>query len=303
MKEEALSETEYEDSNGKHDYDGDFDLDFFEHEEGELDVKEEKDDVAYNPVGQRAKSKSKEKRLTPLNFDISGISCGTYCKICGHSTQNRMRMLRHYCTFHFTDQLTKYFNGNTCTICGNEYFAGKVSSRAIHVGLQHKVLQQILTNNGIDLNEPSTNFKSVPKVSLSENLEAEIPSEVGPLVPWPDKRTSSEGMKKIQSLGNSCLKCGKEFKLFRSSLLPHYTGHFYSEIARHIEPFFTDDKCNLCGSLDSQTKSLSYTQRKSKVIHLGTAHELVLKYIEKLKIDQESGEAQQNIPPEDIKTC
>ena len=38
------------------------------------------------------------------------------------------------------------------------------------------------------------------------------------------------------------------------------------------------------------------------MIHLGTAHELVLKFIEKLKIDQESGEAQQNIniPPGDI---
>ena len=243
-----------------------------------------------NPIGHKAKSK--KKRLSKDNFDISGVSCGNHCRICGHSTQNRLRMLRHYCTVHFKDELTKYYNGNTCTICGNEYFGEKVSSRAIHVGLQHKVIQQTLIQNGITFNEPSTNLRIVSPSEI-----AEIVSEVGPLVPWRDKKTSSEGMKKIQSLGNSCLKCGKEFKFFRSSLLPHYTGHFYSEIARHIKPFFTDDKCILCGSLDSQTKSLSYTQRKSKVIHLGTAHELVLKFIEKLK---ESGEAQQK----DInKTC
>ena len=317
VKEEALSETEYDDSltfdnivnncdsTEHHDYDEEFDFVV-----GELVVKEDKDDVEYNPVGQRAKSK--KKRLSTEHFDISGISCGKKCKICGHSTQRRMRMLKHYCTVHFTDELTKYFNGNTCTICGYESFPGKVLSRAIHVGLQHKVIQQILTKNAIAFNEPRTNFKNVPrvnnrKVSLSENLEADIPSEVAPLVPWRDKNSSSEGMKKIQKLGNSCLKCGKEFKFFRSSLLPHYCGHFYSEIAKHIEPFFTDDKCNLCGSHASQRKSSSYTQRKSKVIHLGTAHELVLKFIEKLKIDQESGDAQQNInipPPEDSnKTC
>merc|ERR1719452_323431 len=49
-------------------------------------------------------------------------------------------MLKHYCTVHFTDELTKYFDGNRCTICGNEFFSNKVSSMAIHVGLQHKVI-------------------------------------------------------------------------------------------------------------------------------------------------------------------
>lgn len=64
-------------------------------------------------------------------------------------------------------------------------------------------------------------------------------------------------------------------------LHPHYCGHFYSEIAKHHEPFFTDNKCNFCGTCA--------TKRKSKVIHLGTVHELVLKYIEDLKSDNEQG--------------
>lgn len=311
VKEEALSETEnedslnfdkrvtYYDSDEQHDYNQEFDLDFIEDEVGEVVVKEEKDDVSYSPGEHKAKLK--KKRISTDHFDISGIACGKDCKICGHTTQKRMRLLKHYCTVHFKKELITYFKDNTCTICGYKSYIGKVSSQAIHVGLEHKVIQEILTKNSIAYSEPLTsvvrNYKR--KVSPSENLEKDFSSEFGPLVPWHDKNSSSEGMKRIQRLGNSCLKCGKEFKFFRSSLLPHYCGHFYSDIAKHIEPFFTDDKCNLCGSHSSQ--------RKSQVIHLGTAHELVLKFIEKLKSDQENGEAQQtiNMPPleEMNKTC
>ena len=309
VKEEPMSETENDysceqgvttyDSDRQHDDYEEFDLDFIG-EEGEINFKEEADDVSYNPkekmTSRERTSRLKYSRSNRFSFDdidISGLPFGKDCKICGHSTQRRMRMLKHYCTVHFTDELTKYFDGNRCTICGNEFFSNKVSSMAIHVGLQHKVIQQLLNEGGNGCDKTPTKRRNSPssKTRNAENPKAAITSDVGPLVPWHDKSSSSEGMKRIQSLGNSCLQCGKEFKLFRSSLLPHYCGHFFSQIAKHIEPFFTDDKCNLCGSFASQ--------RKSKVIHLGTTHELVLKFIENIttKTEQESGVQEKDTTP------
>ena len=277
VKEEVVSDTENEDSLAQGltslDSGGPFD----DNEEFHLDLAGEKYDESFDPRGQLkkyGKNASKKNRRPKDEIDISGIFCGNNCKICGHSTQRRVRMLKHYCTVHFTDELIKYFDDSICTLCDNAVI-GKVSSRAIHVGLKHKVIKELLSKSVTENAEPP---KKVRRASPS------IHSELGPLVPWPDRNSSSEGMRKIQSLGNSCLKCGKEFKLFRSSLLPHYCGHFYSEIANQIEPFFTDEKCNLCGSYASQ--------RKSKVIHLGTTHELVLKFIEKLKTDKEIGQDQ-----------
>ena len=65
--------------------------------------------------------------------------------------------------------------------------------------------------------------------------------------------------------------CGKKFDLFRSMLLPHYCGHFYKEIAQGHEDYFTDTNCKLCGA--------TATKRKSRIIHLGVKHELVLPFI------------------------
>ena len=84
--------------------------------------------------------------------------------------------------------------------------------------------------------------------------------------------TMSERMKEIQDLGNTCHVCGKQFDLFRSMLLPHYCGHFYKEIAQGHEDYFTEVNCKLCGA--------TATKRKSRIIHLGVKHELVLPYIE-----------------------
>merc|ERR1719340_419409 len=86
--------------------------------------------------------------------------------------------------------------------------------------------------------------------------------------------TMSERMKEIQDLGNTCHVCGKQFDLFRSMLLPHYCGHFYKEIAQGHEDYFTMENCKLCGA--------KATKRKSRIIHLGVKHELVLPYIEEV---------------------
>ena len=83
-----------------------------------------------------------------------------------------------------------------------------------------------------------------------------------------------EKLLKIQNLGNKCLVCGKEYKLFRSQLLPHYVGHFYSKISKGHEPYFTKYECCTCKAV--------VTTRKSRIIHLGVKHYLVLPYIEKL---------------------
>ena len=68
--------------------------------------------------------------------------------------------------------------------------------------------------------------------------------------------------------------CGKKFDLFRSMLLPHYCGHFYKEIVQGYENYLTDNNCKLCGA--------TATKRKSRIIHLGVKHELVLPFISKV---------------------
>merc|ERR1712226_607526 len=84
----------------------------------------------------------------------------------------------------------------------------------------------------------------------------------------------SNAMMEIQARGNECLVCGKRFDLFRSMLLPHYCGHFYKEIAQGHEEYFTAENCKLCGA--------RATKRKSRIIHLGVKHELVLPYIQEI---------------------
>ena len=81
----------------------------------------------------------------------------------------------------------------------------------------------------------------------------------------------SERIKEILNLGNTCHACGKQFH-FHSMMLPHYCGHFYKEIAQGHEDYFTEGNCKLCGAMA--------TTRKSRIIHLGVKHELVLPYIE-----------------------
>ena len=84
----------------------------------------------------------------------------------------------------------------------------------------------------------------------------------------------SNAMMAIQARGNECLVCGKRFDLFRSMLLPHYCGHFYKEIAQGHKEYFTEENCKLCGA--------TATKRKSRIIHLGVKHELVLPYIQEV---------------------
>ena len=152
VKEEPMSETENSGEQVVTSYDSDdyedFDLDFIE-EEGELVSKEESDDVSYNrnddmKTSERKNRVKNSRRISFDGIDVSGLPFGKDCKICGHSTQSRMRVFKHYCTGHFSDELKKYFDGNRCKICRNDFTRNKVSSMVIHVGLQHKVIQELL---------------------------------------------------------------------------------------------------------------------------------------------------------------
>merc|ERR1719266_3268025 len=98
----------------------------------------------------------------------------------------------------------------------------------------------------------------------------------------------SNAMMAIQARGNECLVCGKRFDLFRSMLLPHYCGHFYKEIAQGHEEYFTEENCKLCGA--------TATKRKSRIIHLGVKHELVLPYIQEvIKMRGEQNEDEEDV--------
>ena len=233
------------------------------------------------------------------------------CKICGQVTQNRKRLLKHYCTKHYMDRLSmmelSFIEKNRCTACNKDFIGAKKSSKVIHIGLEHRVIYDILDEEfgkdgylkhdgstpvappPLKKIRPDPQFRPIaPKIELSV-----APPTPAPVVPSMTREqlaalqvvhpanmqnmprveaTMSERMKEIQDLGNTCYVCGKEFDLFRSMLLPHYCGHFYKEIAQGHEDFFTEVNCKLCGA--------TATKRKSRIIHLGVKHELVLPYIE-----------------------
>ena len=70
------------------------------------------------------------------------------CKLCGQVTQNRKRLLKHYCTRHYIDRLSNlefsYIIKNQCTLCGKDFVGAKKSSKVIHIGLEHKKIYDIL---------------------------------------------------------------------------------------------------------------------------------------------------------------
>ena len=218
------------------------------------------------------------------------------CKLCGQVTQNRKRLLKHYCTKHYIDRLSSmefsFIEKNRCTICFKDFIGAKKSSKVIHIGLEHKMIYGILEKEfGVDgylKHDSSTPVQPPPLKKMKPDptfrpiapkLEVSSPSSgvqfVSPHIQHNMPRveaTMSERMKEIQDLGNTCHVCGKQFDLFRSMLLPHYCGHFYKEIAQGHEDYFTEVNCKLCGA--------TATKRKSRIIHLGVKHELVLPYIE-----------------------
>ena len=218
------------------------------------------------------------------------------CKLCGQVTQNRKRLLKHYCTKHYIDRLSSmefsFIEKNRCTICFKDFIGAKKSSKVIHIGLEHKMIYGILEKefgpDGYLKHDSSTPIQPPPLKKMKPDptfrpiapkLELPSPSSgvqfVNPHIQHNMPRveaTMSERMKEIQDLGNTCHVCGKQFDLFRSMLLPHYCGHFYKEIAQGHEDYFTEVNCKLCGA--------TATKRKSRIIHLGVKHELVLPYIE-----------------------
>ena len=229
------------------------------------------------------------------------------CKICGQVTQNRKRLLKHYCTRHYIDRLSlmefTFMEKNRCVICQKDFVGAKKSSKVIHIGLEHKKIFDILDEefgkDGYLKHDSSTplappplkKIKTEPQPQyrpIAPKLPSPTPQPVpsgAPVSPGaltvvnPNKMTHlprieasmSERMKEIQDLGNTCYVCGKQFDLFRSMLLPHYCGHFYKEIAQGHEDYFTEVNCKLCGA--------TATKRKSRIIHLGVKHELVLPFI------------------------
>merc|ERR1719208_687408 len=70
------------------------------------------------------------------------------CKLCGQVTQNRKRLLKHYCTKHYIDRLSSmefsFIEKNRCTICFKDFIGAKKSSKVIHIGLEHKMIYDIL---------------------------------------------------------------------------------------------------------------------------------------------------------------
>ena len=254
------------------------------------------------------------------------------CKLCGQVTQNRKRLLKHYCTRHYIDRLSNmefsYIEKNRCTICGKDFIGAKKSSKVIHIGLEHKKIYDILDEefgkDGFLKHDSSTplaappplkkirpdpvpqfrpiapkvEFPSSPVIapkpitpltsSVNKSLTMVNPGNIMNSMPRVEA-TMSERMKEIQDLGNTCHVCGKQFDLFRSMLLPHYCGHFYKEIAQGHEEYFTEVNCKLCGA--------TATKRKSRIIHLGVKHELVLPYIEDVL---QSRNLLQNATEEDV---
>ena len=233
------------------------------------------------------------------------------CKLCGQVTQNRKRLLKHYCTKHFIDRLgnmeMQFIVKNKCVHCGKDFIGAKKSSKVIHIGLEHKQIFNILDEEfgkdgylKYDANTPvmpplkkikiQPDFRPIaPKLEFSSPhtpaASAGSLEYVNPVVAFHNtprtEASMSERMKEVQELGNRCFVCNKQFDLFRSMLLPHYCGHFYKEIAQGHEDYFTLENCKLCGA--------KATKRKSRIIHLGVKHELVLPYIEDVLRKREPG--------------
>lgn len=221
------------------------------------------------------------------------------CKLCGQVTQNRKRLLKHYCTKHFIDRLGNmefdFIVRNKCVHCGKDFIGAKKSSKVIHIGVEHKkifeILEQEFGKDGYLKHDSSTPSMpplkkirtddmmiqpKIPKIDYSNPHTPTKVEYVNPILSFHNtprtELSMSNKMKEIQDLGNRCLVCDKTFDLFRSMLLPHYCGHFYKEIAQGHEDYFTLENCKLCGA--------KATKRKSRIIHLGVKHELVLPYIE-----------------------
>jgi len=235
------------------------------------------------------------------------------CRICGQVTQNRKRLLKHYCTRHFIDRLGAleftFIVRNKCVECGRDFIGAKKSSKVIHIGVEHRQIFPILeaefgSVDGVPRVEDCRPVAKRPRVGeWGEEVQEHpatlplppplptLPLPTTPLVIPKAKSSSlplvpvqnntprvsldmSRAMMAIQARGNHCMVCGKTFDLFRSMLLPHYCGHFYKEIAQGHEEYFTQENCKLCGA--------RATKRKSRIIHLGVKHELVLPYIQEI---------------------
>ena len=239
------------------------------------------------------------------------------CRICGQVTQNRKRLLKHYCTRHFIDRLGaleySFIVRNKCVECGRDFVGAKKSSKVIHIGVEHKQIFPILElefgqSDGVPRAEDYRPAKRPRPLSQDTSSPMVLPSSSSPLViPKANKSPSSSlpmipvqhnlprvqldmsnAMMEIQARGNECLVCGKRFDLFRSMLLPHYCGHFYKEIAQGHEEYFTEENCKLCGA--------TATKRKSRIIHLGVKHELVLPYIQEvIKMRGEQNEDEEDV--------
>jgi len=236
-----------------------------------------------------------------LDFQVTPSHRTNTCKICGQVTQNRKRLLKHYCTKHYIDRLGmmeyQFIEKNKCVHCDKDFIGAKKSSKVIHIGVEHKKIFEILEEEfGKDgylkhdsltpamppLKKIKTNEVAIqpppPKIDFSNPHTPAKVEYVTPILSFHNTpRTDlsmSDKMKEIQDLGNKCMVCDKKFDLFRSMLLPHYCGHFYKEIAQGHEDYFTLENCKLCGA--------KATKRKSRIIHLGVKHELVLPYIEEV---------------------
>jgi len=235
-----------------------------------------------------------------LDYQMTPSHKTNTCKICGQVTQNRKRLLGHYCTKHYIDRLGmmefEFIEKNKCVHCDKDFIGAKKSSKVIHIGVEHKKIFEILEEDfGKDgylkhdsltpamppLKKIKNEMVIQPKPPQIDFSNPHTPSKVEYVTPilsfhnTPRTELSmSDKMKDIQELGNKCFVCDKKFDLFRSMLLPHYCGHFYKEIAQGHEDYFTMENCKLCGA--------KATKRKSRIIHLGVKHELVLPYIEEV---------------------
>ena len=72
--------------------------------------------------------------IMDLSFDLlAGGGRNNCCRICGQVTQNRKRLLKHYCTRHFIDRLGaleySFIVRNKCVECGRDFVGAKKSSK------------------------------------------------------------------------------------------------------------------------------------------------------------------------------
>ena len=232
-------------------------------------LKEGKENIGYISI-QRPEKIVKQERET---FD--GPMTANTCKICGQRTQNKKRLLKHYCTKHYKDNILaleeSYIVHNKCLPCKKQFIGTKKSTKVIHIGVYHQKIHEILQQNlgqGIKPSLQKTRFvvpKSTDKARREINYQYLEVNET----------EINERFKEIENLGPQCQVCGKEYTLFRSTLLPHYAGHFYTDIAQGIETFFPDD--DTCKHCDMVIGS-----RKSKVIHIAVKHGQVIPYIENI---------------------